>query len=153
MISIALLFCAAFSPAFYELYIAGGISDMIDGAVARKTGTVSGFGSRLDTIADIVFAAACLIRLLPVLDVPVRIYIWIAVIACMKLANIVAGYISRKELAAVHSVMNKVTGCLLFIFPLSLTLIDLKYSAPLICAIASIAAVYEGYMIQAGRTA
>ena len=35
--SIALLFCPAFSPAFYTLYIIAGVSDMIDGTVARKT--------------------------------------------------------------------------------------------------------------------
>ena len=65
-LSVALLFCPAFSPAFYMLYIAAGFSDMIDGAVARKNGTVSEFGSRLDTAADTVFAAVCLIKVLPV---------------------------------------------------------------------------------------
>jgi len=53
LLSVALLFYPAFSPTFYALYIAAGFSDMIDGAVARKTGSVSEFGSRLDTIADI----------------------------------------------------------------------------------------------------
>ena len=38
--SIALLFCPVFSPAFYALYLTAGVSDMIDGTVARKTGTV-----------------------------------------------------------------------------------------------------------------
>ena len=66
---------------------------MIDGAVARKTGTVSEFGSRLDTIADIVFVAVCLIKVIPVLDVPVWLYIWITIIAFIKVANIAVGYI------------------------------------------------------------
>ncbi len=47
------------------MYIIAGIADMADGAVARRTGTVSEFGSRLDTAADTVFAAVCLIKLLP----------------------------------------------------------------------------------------
>jgi CDP-diacylglycerol--glycerol-3-phosphate 3-phosphatidyltransferase len=153
VLSVALLFCPALSPRFYALYIAAGFSDMIDGAVARKTGTVSEFGSRLDTFADIVFVAVCLIKVLPVLDVPVWLYIWIAIIAFIKLVNIVEGCISQKEFVAVHSVISKVAGCLLFIFPLTLTYIDLKYSASVICAVATIAAVYEGYLIQAGRTA
>ena len=125
---------------------------MIDGAVARKTGTVSELGSRLDTIADMVFTAACLIKLLPVLDVPAWLYTWISVIAIIKLLNIAAGYIRQKAFVAVHSVINKAVGCLLFLFPLTLALIDLKYSAAVICAAATIAAVYEGYLIQAGRT-
>ena len=84
VLSVALLFFPALSPAFFVLYIAGGLSDMIDGAVARRTGTVSEFGSRLDTFADIVFAAVCLIKLLPILDVPVWLYVWVAVIAIIK---------------------------------------------------------------------
>ena len=153
VISALLLFCPAFSPAFFLLYTAAGASDMIDGAVARKTGTASEFGSRLDTIADIVFAAVCLIKLLPVLDVPFWLYIWIAIIAFIKLVNIAAGYISRKELVAVHSVINKTAGCLLFLFPLTLTFVDLRYGAAVICAVATIAAVHEGYLMRAGRTA
>ena len=44
--SVALLFCAALSPWFYVLYITAGVSDMVDGWFARKTNTVSEFGSK-----------------------------------------------------------------------------------------------------------
>jgi CDP-diacylglycerol--glycerol-3-phosphate 3-phosphatidyltransferase len=120
---------------------------MIDGAVARRTGTASELGSRLDTIADIVFVLVCLIKLLPVLSVPIWLYIWIAVIALIKLANIAAGYIRHKEFISVHSVINKVTGLLLFVFPLTLTFIDLRYSAAVVCMVATAAAIQEGYMV------
>ncbi|MBO4457811.1 MAG: CDP-alcohol phosphatidyltransferase family protein [Butyrivibrio sp.] len=48
--SIALLFCPALSVTFKLLYIIAGVSDMIDGTIARKTGTVSELGSTLDTV-------------------------------------------------------------------------------------------------------
>ena len=41
LFSVALLFCPAFSLSFYVLYLLAGLTDMVDGAVARKTGTVS----------------------------------------------------------------------------------------------------------------
>ena len=123
---------------------------MIDGAVARITGTVSEFGSKLDTAADIVFAAVCLIKLLPVLHVPVWLYIWIAVIAFIKAANIAEGYIRQKEFISVHSLINKVTGGMLFVFPLTLTLIDLKYSGAVVSAAATFAAIQEGHLIRTG---
>ena len=153
VLSVALLFCPALSPVFLALYLTAGITDMIDGAVARRTGTVSAFGAKLDTVADVVFVAVCLLKLLPVLRVPVWLCIWIAVIAVIKLANIAAGDILQKAFITVHSVINKVTGGLLFVFPLTLSRIDLKYSAAVVCAVATVAAVYEGYLIQAGRTA
>lgn len=153
LLSAVLLFCPAFSPAFYALYITAGITDILDGAAARRTGTAGEFGSRLDTAADIVFAAACLIKLLPVLDVPVWVLIWIAVIAAVKAANIAAGFIRKKEFISVHSIMNKVMGALLFVFPLTTTFIDLRFSAPAVCVMATAAAVHEGYLIRAKITA
>ena len=146
--SIALLFCPVFSPAFYAWYIAAGVTDMIDGAVARKTGTVSEFGAKLDTTADFVLVVVCLIKLLPVLHVPAWLYIWIAIIAFIKVANIAAGYIRQKEFLSVHSIMNKVTGGLLFVFPLTLSFIDLRYSAAVVCVVATAAAIHEGYLIK-----
>ncbi len=153
VLSVALLFCPALSPVFFVLYIAAGITDMIDGAVARRTGTVSAFGARLDTVADIVLVAVCLFKLLPVLDVPVWLCIWIAVIAVIKAANIAVGYLRQKRLISVHSVLNKLTGGLLFAFPLTLAFIDVRYGAAVVCAVATVAAVHEGWLVQAGRTA
>ena len=146
--SIALLFCPVFSPAFYVLYITAGLSDMADGAVARKTGTVSEFGSKFDTAADFVLVAACLIKLIPVILVPAWLIIWIIVIAVIKAVNLISGYVMRKEIVVLHTVMNKVTGMLLFVLPLTLTIIDLKYSGAIVSAAATFAAIQEGHLIR-----
>ena len=60
--SILLLFFPAFSLVFYIVYLLCGFSDMIDGTVARKTNSTSHFGSQLDTIADLVFVVAAMIK-------------------------------------------------------------------------------------------
>ena len=148
--SIALLFCPVFSPLFYALYITAGLSDMTDGAAARKTGTVSEFGSKFDTAADFVLVAVCLIKLIPVIHVPAWLIIWIIVIAVIKAVNLISGYVMRKEIVVLHTVMNKVTGILLFILPLTLTLIDLKYSGAIVSAVATFAAIQEGHLIRTG---
>ena len=150
--SIALLFFPPLSSAFYVLYAAAGLTDMIDGTVARKTNTVSAFGAKLDTIADFIFVAVCLIKLLPILDIPVWLWVWIAVIALIKVINIVSGVVMHKKLTAVHSVMNKVTGALCFLLPLTLSFIELKYSAIVVCSIATFAAIQEGHFIRMERT-
>lgn len=146
--SIALLFFPPLSSAFYVLYAVAGLTDMIDGTVARKTNTVSAFGAKLDAIADFIFAAVCLIKLMPVLDIPVWLWIWIAVIALIKIINIIFDVVTRKKLTSVHSVMNKITGALCFLLPLTLSFIDLKYSAIFVCAVATIAAIQEGHSIR-----
>ena len=142
--SISLLFCPALSMLFYVLYIVAGVTDMIDGIVARKTNSVSEFGSKLDTVADFVLVVTCLIKLLPVLDIETWMYIWIVIIAVIKLINIVSCYVMWKKLIAVHSVMNKVSGALLFALPLTFRIIGLRYSAIVVCVVATFAAVQEG---------
>ena len=149
--SIALLFFPPLSSAFYVLYAAAGLTDMIDGTVARKTNTVSDFGAKLDAIADFIFVAVCLIKLLPILDIPVWLWVWNAVIALIKIINIISVVIKYKRMIAVHSVMNKVTGALLFCLPLTLSFIELKYSAIIVCAVATFAAMQEGHYIRTGR--
>jgi CDP-diacylglycerol--glycerol-3-phosphate 3-phosphatidyltransferase len=149
---IALLFCQVFSPSFYALYIAGGVSDMLDGYVARKTDTVSKSGAKLDTIADYVFVVICLIKLLPVIRLSAWQYVWIGIIAFIKVVNIISGFAVQKTFVTVHSVMNKVTGLLLFLLPLTISFVPLKYSAGIVCASAAFAAIQEGHYIRTGKT-
>ncbi|MGN0408712.1 MAG: CDP-alcohol phosphatidyltransferase family protein [Bacteroides sp.] len=146
--SILLLFVPAFSPTFYILYLAAGFTDMIDGTIARKTNTANEFGSGLDTIADIIFVVICLIKVLPVLTISAWMCIWTGVIAIIKVFNIISGYIVQKKFVAKHTIMNKVTGAVLFVLPLTLSIVDLKYSGGFICTIATLAAVQEGYLIR-----
>ena len=148
LISIALLFCPVFSPVFYVLYLIAGLSDMIDGTIARRMNTVSEFGARFDTAADFVFVVVCLIKFLPVISIPAWLYVWIVLIALIKIIIIISGYVVQKKLVAVHSVMNKMTGVLLFILPLTFPIVPLKYLAIPVCAVATIAAVQEGHYIR-----
>ena len=145
--SLVLLFCMPLSLPFYVLYTAAGLSDIFDGWIARKTNTASKFGAKLDTFADIVFAAVTLIKLLPILELPVWIIIWVGVIALIKLVNLVIGFVRRHTLTAVHSVINKVTGALLFILPFTIPIINIRYTAPLVCIVAIVAAITESRTI------
>ena len=149
--SIVLLFCPVFSPAFYVFYIAAGLSDMLDGFVARKTDSVSNLGARLDTIADFVLVVVCLIKLLPVMSIPVWLFGWIGMIALIKAVNSVSVFAVQKKFVAVHSVMNKATGVLLFLLPLTIPTVPLKYSAIVVCAAATFAAIQEGHFIRTGK--
>ena len=124
---------------------------MIDGTVARKTNTVSKFGERLDSSADMLFVLVCFIKLIPVLDIPLGLYIWISVIVLIRVVNIISGFVIQKRFVILHTVMNKLTGALLFILPLTLQFVELPYSAVIVCCFATFAAVQEGHYIRAGN--
>lgn len=151
LFSLLLLFLPALSPGFYGLYLAAGLSDMLDGFVARRTNTASPLGAKLDSMADIIFLAVCLIKLLPVLALPVWLWVWVGLIALLRLVNIFSGFVCRKKLVLLHTKANKLTGALLFLLPLSLGFLNLLYTAVPLCTLASFAAIQEGHFIRTGR--
>lgn len=72
---------------------------------------------------------------------------WIFVIAVIKISNILCGFVKKKKVIMLHTLANKITGLLLFLLPLTLTFIDLQYSALIVCLIATFAAIHEGYCV------
>ena len=150
--SILLLVFPAFSVAFYIIYLFCGYSDMVDGAIARKTNSTSKLGSQLDTIADLIFVVVSLFKLLPGIHIPQWLWIWGGVIAVIKISNIIWGYGSKKQFISLHTIMNKVTGLLLFLLPLTIPFVELKHIAIAVCSIATLSAVQEGvYVITDGE--
>ena len=145
--SVLLLFVPVFSGVFYSVYLLCGFTDMIDGTVARMTGSASRFGEKLDTAADIVFVAAALIKFLPHLPIPLWLWIWGGGIAAIKISNILFGYVFRKQFTALHTIPNKVTGLLLFLLPLTQSIVEFRHSAIAVCAVATLSAIQEGIYI------
>ena len=80
-----------------------------------------------------------------------QLWIWIAVIAVMKLINIASGFVCQRRFVAEHTMMNKVTGLLLFLLPLTLFFMELRYSTAAVCCVATFAAIQEGHFIRTGR--
>jgi CDP-diacylglycerol--glycerol-3-phosphate 3-phosphatidyltransferase len=149
--SLPLLFIPLSSAWFYIFYLLCGLTDMIDGAIARKMGAVSKFGAKLDTVADFVFMFVCSIKILPLIHIPVWLRVWIIVVALIKIFNITLVFIHKKKLISIHSVLNKITGFALFLLPLSLTFDETTYSVATICVLATIAAMQEAYFIAKGQ--
>ena len=128
---------------------------MIDGWAARKLNLKSSFGAKLDTIADHVFVTAVVIKILPALHVPTWLWIWIVVIALIKFTNLVSGLMLLHRIVPVHTVMNKVTGILLFLLPFVIYIISservLAIAVISACSAATFAAIQEGYYIRTGK--
>ena len=143
--SLPLLFIPLSSVWFIILYLFCGLTDMIDGTIARKTNSVSEFGSKLDTVADLLFVMASFIKILPAIRLPLWLWVWCGVIAIIKIGNFVWGYISKKQFISLHTVLNKVTGLLLFLLPLTLRFVEPIYSSAIVCFMATLSAIHEVY--------
>ena len=148
--SLPLLFIPL-SWAWFFVYLICGLTDMIDGTIARKTGSAGKFGARLDTASDFVFMLVCGVRILPLLRLPVWLWVCIIIVALIKLFNITLVFIRKKKLISIHSLVNKITGVALFLLPPSLAFVEATYSVAIICVLATTAAVQEVFFVEGGR--
>ena len=117
--AIAIIFIEPLTGAFYAVYTICGLSDGIDGTIARKMGTSSEFGARLDSVSDILFYLVMFIKLMPVLwaELPKWVWIIVAMVLIVRLAAYGIALIKYHRMAAIHTYLNKVTGALVFLVP------------------------------------
>ena len=64
----------------------------------------------LDSVADISLVACCAIRLLPIMQIPIWLWIWAGVIVTIKIINQVSALIVYKRFSLLHTKANKLTA-------------------------------------------
>ena len=147
--AVALPFVQSSPAVFWALYLLCGLFDVLDGAVARLTGTVSRLGEMLDTIADIIFVAVWIVLFIPAIDVGRWLWVWTGIIALIKVVNVISGLAMKKGFVAKHTPANKATGLLLFLLPMVILLEVIKVPyIVLVCLLATFAAIQEGHLIR-----
>ena len=140
-----LLFMEPLEPLFMTVYVLTGVTDVLDGAIARRYGTTSELGAKLDSIADLLFYTLILIRIFPVMWVTLPKKIWVmvgAILAVRGLAYMTSA-IRYHRFAALHTYLNKVTGLLVFGVAL---LIRTRVAVPycwFVCAVGMISSLEE----------
>ena len=148
IMSIILFVTETLSIAFSIIYIYCGISDMLDGFIARKRKNESNIGARLDSISDIIFVIVAMIKILPILNLTNGIIIWGVAIVFIKIVNVTCSYIFYKKIVLPHTIANKITGFILFIAPFIILNTNSIVFEIIICSIATFAAVQEGHYIR-----
>ncbi len=114
-----LLFLRPFSPAFFVVYTLTGVTDVLDGFVARKTGTASDFGAKLDSVADLIFYGVMLLKIFPVLwdTLPKKIWWGVALVLFLRVCSYTTAAIRYHRFASLHTYLNKLTGASIFCVP------------------------------------
>ena len=151
LFSIALLVSSPHSSSFAAFYLLCGVTDVLDGFVARKLHTESEKGAILDSVADLLFTVVYAVKILPLLSIPLWIWIWTAIIAVTKITGILIASEKAHRLLIEHSFGNKLTGLLLFFLPLTVRLFDVKLGAAVVCTVATVTAVEELFRLKCAR--
>lgn len=115
----AMLVIEPFTALFFAVYTFSGLSDALDGYIARATGTASAFGAKLDSAADLLFYTVMMVRILPELVrlLPGWIWIWVGAILLLRVCVYVTAALKYRRFAAVHTYLNKATGLTVFLIP------------------------------------
>ena len=133
---------------FWALYLITGITDMLDGFLARRWGVESKFGARLDSLADMVFVIAVGAKLFPWLKLPTALWVMIGLIALVKNVNAVSAYVVNHKIEFLHTKANKLTGFLLFAGVMTIGQSFFIPVAWVIACVALFAAIQEGHLIR-----
>lgn len=117
--TILLFFIHPFTVAFYMIYTFCGVTDVLDGFIARRTNSISEFGSKLDSIADLLFYSIMIIKIFPkLLEVlPMQVWYMVAGVLIIRSAAYLLAAIKYRKFASLHTYMNKVTGLVVFSIP------------------------------------
>lgn len=143
--TLALVFVQPVTLPFFAIYTLCGVSDVLDGWIARATGSTSELGSRLDSAADLMFYIVMMLRILPelVTQLPQGIWYWVGAILLLRAALYLTVALRFHRFCAVHTYLNKLTGVSVFLIPYFLNTAALRPVSIAACAIAFAAAAEE----------
>lgn len=148
LFGILMLCFPVFSVPFYAFYLAAGLSDMIDGPIARHRHEETAFGAKFDSIADLLFVLCCMIKILPALPLRPWMIVGIVIVAVIRIGTMVYGFWKSKKLIAEHTILNKITGACLFLFPFTIGIVPMQISILTLLVISFLAAVEEPFSRQ-----
>ena len=128
---------------FTILYLVIGLTDLLDGWIARKTDTATAFGAKLDTVADLLFFSAVIYLLFRLAGGFLHQYlVWFIAILAIRLVGVLVAVLKYHSFVILHTLGNKITGLLLFAAPLFL-FYGCKNFIPLVFVVAGLSAVEE----------
>lgn len=145
LLSFTLLLVLPLSTEYIFIYLACGVSDILDGYIARKNNTTSELGSKLDSLADLIMFLAVIISLYPFIKVMLNteIVISIVIITIIRLLSLLVVLMKYKTFAILHTYGNKITGFLLLLFPLLMPVVNLGFFPYILCIVALLSACEE----------
>lgn len=102
--------------AFIVLYILCGLSDVLDGWLARRFGWMTALGSKLDSLGDLVFWAVVLgLLYLRSHIFTLAFTVGLALIVALRAANALITKKRFGQWGMLHSYGNKISGLLLYL--------------------------------------
>lgn len=141
----------SFSNIFWISYICGGVSDAIDGFVARTWNIQSQFGAKLDSIADVLYAFSIFLVAIRNIMIPTWLWVCILMILFTRCIAYGIGFYKFHAFVALHTYANKISGFFLFLFPLFYMQFGIIFTGIFLCLLSFLSSLEELMMIMKSK--
>ncbi len=140
-----MMFTKIFTKEFYIIYTLCGVTDVLDGFVARITKKTTEFGAKLDSVADLLFYGTMLVKLLPEMlkAMPNAMPVMIASLLMLRICSYLIAAFRYKKFASLHTYMNKASGFCCFIMPYMINFIPQNVVYSIVYGVAVVAGIEE----------
>lgn len=115
--ALILIAFSGLSAVFLVLFCVCGITDVLDGPIARATGTTSTFGAKLDTAGDILMFLAMGKALLIDRTVTYKTVLWFLIPLFGMFVSAVIAKLRFNNFFFIHTVFAKLFGAVCFFLP------------------------------------
>jgi len=140
-----------FSRGYFIFFTLAGITDVVDGAIARKLNTKSVFGSRLDSVSDFLFYLIACAKLVPflLLHLQRRLWCYMGFVFILRLFCYIFALVRYGCYPSHHTYLNKATGVVTVFTIYTMPLIPdcIGLTAALTLTVALLAAIEEIFII------
>ncbi|MBQ9354606.1 MAG: CDP-alcohol phosphatidyltransferase family protein [Clostridia bacterium] len=117
--AIAIIFLKPLELSFFIVYSFCGLSDSVDGFIARKLKITSEFGAKLDSVADLTFYSVMMIKLMPKLFEQLWGFNWafVIIILIVRISAYAVSAVRFHRFSSLHTILNKMTSIGVFAVP------------------------------------
>jgi len=151
ILSVSFLFLREKTVAFVVVYIIAGLTDMIDGTIARKFHAESALGAKLDALADVVFLGSGLLTAVLIVKIDlsktllIASGIWIVCAGALKAVDLLVTKVKFGQVNTIHTYLNKIMGFSLFVaIPVCVALRRIPFwVVAIVMALASVGVIEE----------
>ena len=145
--AIAIIFLKPLGLSFFIVYSFCGLSDAVDGFIARKLGITSEFGTKLDSVADLTFYTVMMVKLMPKLCEQLWGLNWafIIIILTVRMSAYLVSAVKFHKFSSLHTILNKLTGGGVFAVPYLILLPSTAFNiyGLIVCIVAFSASLQE----------
>ena len=144
-LALGMLFYPVFSFKYYIFFTLAGLTDAIDGPIARKMGTAGKLGAQIDSVADLTFFIIALSKMVPfaIENLNLAASIILILVLILRLFCYTTEAIKFKRLVSLHTWLNKATTVSMFIVIYLIPFIGISIPCIIGCVFALLAVIEE----------